>query len=66
MVTIQQDGAEICAKILYVGPKQAGKTTNLRSLVSLNSPEVQSGTHQLQFYLCVPSLHVSPDYKKRL
>ncbi len=47
MVAIHRDSKELCAKILYLGPKFAGKTTNLRSLFKLSSEAIQTGTHHL-------------------
>lgn len=39
---------EINCKIVYFGPKGAGKSTNLRSIYSETSPEVKGGMFQLE------------------
>lgn len=45
MAFVNEERKEICAKILYLGARGAGKTSNLRSLFSLTSDELQKGTH---------------------
>jgi signal recognition particle receptor subunit beta len=47
MAFVNEEKKEICAKILYLGARGAGKTSNLRSLLSSTSEELQKGTHHL-------------------
>lgn len=47
MAFINEEKKEICAKILYLGARKSGKTSNLRSLLTQTTQELSSGTHTL-------------------
>lgn len=49
MAFTNEDRKQICAKVLYVGARDSGKTTNFRSLYSLTSSEERAKASLLQF-----------------
>ncbi len=48
MALTREDNKEITCKVLYLGPKGSGKTSNLQALYSANSAEVQQGLFELE------------------